>query len=84
MDVRRAAKMPPFGQLIAIIVESKKESLLKEFCDTLARNVPSVHGARIMGPIVAQLYQVRGFYRMRFLIAGDARAYLQPIVKKWL
>lgn len=84
MNVRRVAKMPPFGQLIAIIVESKKESLLKEFCDTLARNVPSVHGARIMGPIVAQLYQVRGFYRMRFLIAGDARAYLQPIVKKWL
>ena len=84
MAVRRAAKMPPFGQLIAIIVESKNESLLKEFCETLARQKPNVNGARIMGPIVAQMYQVRGFYRMRFLIAGDARAYLQPIVKKWL
>ena len=84
MAVRRAAKMPPFGQLIAIIVESKNESLLKEFCETLARQKPNVNGARIMGPIVAQMYQVRGFFRMRFLIAGDARAYLQPIVKKWL
>jgi primosomal protein N' (replication factor Y) len=82
--VRRAAKMPPFGQLIAIIVESKNESLLKRFCETLAVQKPNVNGARIMGPIVAQMYQVRGFYRMRFLIAGDARAYLQPIVKKWL
>ena len=84
MDVRRAAKMPPFGQLIAIIVESKKESLLKDFCETLARQRPNVNGARIMGPIVAQMYQIRGFYRMRFLIAGDACAYLQPIVKKWM
>ncbi len=84
MNVRRVAKMPPFGQLIAIIVESKNESLLKKFCETLARQKPSVNGARIMGPIVAQMYQVRGFYRMRFLIAGDARAYLQPIVRKWL
>ena len=84
MAVRRAAKMPPFGQLIAIIVESKNETLLKKFCETLAAQKPNVNGARIMGPIVAQMYQVRGFYRMRFLIAGDARAYLQPIVKKWL
>ncbi len=84
MAVRRAAKMPPFGQLIAIIVESKNESLLKKFCEKLAAQRPNVNGARIMGPIVAQMYQVRGFYRMRFLIAGDARAYLQPIVKKWL
>ncbi|MBP5485365.1 MAG: primosomal protein N' [Alphaproteobacteria bacterium] len=84
MDVRRAAKMPPFGQLIALIIESKKEPLLKDFCETLVRQKPNVNGARIMGPIVAQMYQVRGFYRMRFLIAGDARAYLQPIVKKWL
>jgi len=84
MAVRRAAKMPPFGQLIAIIVESKNESLLKKFCETLVSQRPNVNGARIMGPIVAQMYQVRGFYRMRFLIAGDARAYLQPIVKKWL
>jgi len=84
MNVRRVAKMPPFGQLIAVIVESKNESLLKKFCDDLATKVPNARGARIMGPIVAQLYQVRGFYRMRFLIAGDARAYLQPIVKQWL
>jgi len=84
MEVRRTAKMPPFGQLIAIIVESKKESLLKDFCNKLSQNMPNVNGAHIMGPIVAQMYQVRGFYRMRFLIAGDARAYLQPIVKEWL
>ena len=84
MDARRAAKMPPFGQLIAVIVESKKESVLKKFCDDLARNAPNVNGARIMGPVMAQIYVARNWYRMRFLISGDARAHLQPLVKIWL
>ena len=84
MDSRRAAKMPPFGQLIAVIVESKKESVLKKFCDDLAHNVPNVNGARIMGPVMAQVYVARNWYRMRFLISGDARAHLQPLVTLWL
>jgi len=84
MNARRSAKMPPFGQLIAVIVEGKQEASLKKFCDELSRAVPNVANVRIMGPVMAQLYQVRGFYRMRFLICGDARAALQPIVKLWL
>lgn len=84
MDARRGAKMPPFGQLIAIILESQKESVLKQFCDALAAATPNVRGAKIMGPVMAQMYQVRGWFRMRFLIMGDERAALQPIVKQWL
>lgn len=84
MDARRSAKMPPFGQLVAVVLECKNESRLKQFCDELAHNIPNANGVRIMGPIVAQLYQIRGFYRMRFLICGDARMALQPIVKLWL
>ena len=84
MDARRSAKMPPFGQLIAVIIECKKESVLKTFCDDLARNIPNVNGARIMGPVMAQIYVARNWYRMRFLISGDARAHLQPLVKLWL
>ncbi len=84
MDARKSAKMPPFGQLVAVIVECKNESKLKKFCDELAQSVPNASGVRIMGPIVAQMYQVRGFYRMRFLVCGDARSALQPIVKLWM
>jgi primosomal protein N' len=35
MESRRAAKMPPFGQLIAVIIESDKESTLKQYCAKL-------------------------------------------------
>ena len=84
MDARCAAKMPPFGQLVALIIESKKENTLKQFCDDLACAKPTANGVRIMGPVMAQIYQVRGMYRMRFLVAGDEKALLQPLVKTWI
>ena len=84
MDARRAAKMPPFGSLIAVVIECKNESVLKQFCDEMARAAPKANGARIMGPVMAQIYVARNWYRMRFLVSGDARAHLQPLVRLWM
>ena len=84
MESRRAAQMPPFGQLIAVIVESDKETTLKKYCTDLSCVAPALNGGKIMGPIAAQIYQIRNWYRMRFLVAGSARANLQPIVRAWL
>lgn len=84
MASRRMAQMPPYGQLIAIIVEGEKESVLQRFCAELSAAAPALTGAKIMGPITAQIYQVRSWYRMRFLIAGGPHANLQPVVSHWL
>lgn len=84
MESRRMAQMPPFGQLIAVIVEADKESTLKKYCAELSHVAPTLNGGKIMGPIAAQIYQIRNWYRMRFLVSGNARANLQPIVRAWL
>ena len=84
MESRRAAQMPPFGQLIAVIIEADKESTLKKYCNELANVAPQLNGGKIMGPIAAQIYQIRNWYRMRFLVSGNARANLQPVVRAWL
>ena len=84
MESRRAAQMPPFGQLIAVIVEADKETALKKYCAELLHAAPTLNGGKIMGPIAAQIYQIRNWYRMRFLVSGNARANLQPIVRAWL
>lgn len=84
MSARRVAQMPPYGQLIAIIIEGQRESVLNQFCADLAARAPVLHGAKIMGPIAAQVYQIRNWYRMRFLVAGAKNANLQPIVAKWI
>jgi primosomal protein N' (replication factor Y) len=84
MESRSIAKMPPYGQLIAVVVEAQKENVLKKYCNDLIAHAPELKGGKIMGPIAAQLYQIRNWYRMRFLVAGDERANLQPVVKQWL
>ena len=85
LENRRKAKMPPFGQLISVIVEARKEDVLTDFCKKLAASRPNIAGGKILGPIPAELYQVRNWYRMRFLVSGDDEsAALQPVVKIWL
>lgn len=84
MAARRVAQMPPYGQLIAVIIEGQRESTLTQFCADLAAVAPVLHGAKIMGPIAAQVYQIRNWYRMRFLVTGGKNANLQPIVAKWI
>ena len=84
MSGRKMAKMPPYGSLIAIIVEGEKEQVLQRFCADLAAVAPRVTGAKIMGPITAQIYQIRNWYRMRFLVSGARNADLQSLVARWL
>ncbi len=84
MESRKNAKMPPYGQLIAVVVEADKETTLKRYCEQLSNAAPQLNGGKIMGPIAAQIYQIRNWYRMRFLVAGEAKANLQPIVRDWL
>ncbi len=81
---RKMANMPPYGQLIAVIVEGQRESALQMYCNALRDAIPNLNGAKIMGPITAQIYQIRNWYRMRFLVAGPRNANLQPIVSRWL
>ena len=81
---RKMANMPPYGQLIAVIVEGQRESTLQSYCNALRDSVPNLKGAKIMGPITAQIYQIRNWYRMRFLVAGPRNANLQPVVSHWL
>jgi primosomal protein N' (replication factor Y) len=84
MESRKMAKMPPHGNLIAVIIEANKESVLKKYCEQLANATPTFENGKIMGPIAAQIYQIRNWYRMRFLVSGDVNTHLQPVVKYWL
>lgn len=84
MAGRKAAQMPPYGMLIAVIIEGEKEAVLHKYCQDLAAAAPIIHGAKIMGPITAQIYQIRNWYRMRFLVAGGMNMALQTVIMLWL
>ena len=79
--------LPQMGlwlNMFLLPLESDKENTLKKYCTQLSNVAPNLSGGKIMGPIAAQIYQIRNWYRMRFLVSGDARANLQPIVRNWL
>ncbi len=84
IESRKAAAMPPFGLLVAIIIEGKSESVLQKYVADLSNAAPVLNGGKIMGPINAQIYQIRNWYRVRFLVSGGANADLQSVIKKWL
>jgi len=81
---RRAAGMPPYGQLIAVIVEGKNESALQKFCAGLAACAPRADGVKAFGPIPAQIYQIRNWFRMRFLVSAPERVRVQEFVQHWM
>jgi primosomal protein N' (replication factor Y) len=84
LEGRRAAGMPPYGQLVALIVEGQKETTLQNYCAALAASAPHAEKVKVFGPIPAQIYQIRNWFRIRFLISAPERVKIQEFVKVWM
>ncbi len=83
-ETRARGGLPPFGRLAAIIVSGPDEAELDNFCASLARAIPQVDGAQILGPAPAPLALLRGKFRRRFLIMSKRSIAPQGIAKEWL
>jgi primosomal protein N' (replication factor Y) (superfamily II helicase) len=81
---RRAAAMPPFGRLAALIVSGRDEAAVDAASRALARAAHAIDGVRILGPAPAPLAMLRGRHRRR-LLAHSGRAFaLSAYVRDWL
>ncbi len=83
-ETRARGHLPPFGRLAAIIISGPDESELDNFCASLARAIPQIEGAQILGPAPAPLALLRGKFRRRFLIMSKRAIAPQGIAKEWL
>ncbi len=81
---RRAAGMPPFARLAAIILSGHKEAEVIRTARLLASHASLLSPLRLLGPSPAPLYRLRGKYRYRLLISGSRGDRLQPIIRRWL
>lgn len=87
LDGRRAAHMPPYGRLIALILSGPDENRVLEVSRSLAKKVPQSRdggGPRVLGPAPAPLAVVRGRHRMRFLVQGARGPEIARFVQGWL
>jgi primosomal protein N' (replication factor Y) len=83
-EERRAAGMPPFGRLAAVILSGGDAQEVDSLAATLARSAPHQPGLQVLGPAPAPLAQLRGRHRRRFLVKARRDIALQPVLRAWL
>ncbi|SEF53443.1 replication restart DNA helicase PriA [Thalassococcus halodurans] len=85
-DERRAAGMPPFGRMAAIILSSTDVQEVFDLGNALARNDAALRriGAQVFGPAPAPIARVRGRHRVRLLVKADKGAPLQAALADWV
>jgi primosomal protein N' (replication factor Y) len=81
---RRAASMPLFGRLAALIVSGRDEAAVDATARALARSAPVAEGVRVLGPAPAPLAMLRGRHRRRLLAHSPRSFALSGYVRDWL
>jgi primosomal protein N' (replication factor Y) len=81
---RRAAGLPPFGRLAAIVVSGLERSEAQGYAAAFRRAAPDDPAVSVLGPAEAPLAVVRGRHRWRLLVQAPRSANLQAYVRKWL
>lgn len=84
LSSRKAADMPPFSRLAALVVEGKQEAKVSAVCKQLSQAASKQPLVVIMGPAPAPLFMLRGAYRYRFLIKADRKINLPDFLKSWV
>ncbi|PVB61363.1 primosomal protein N' [Labrenzia sp. 011] len=84
VDARRAAGLPPFGRLAAVVVSGPDRTFAEGYARALARAAPDDQAVTLLGPAEAALAMVRGRYRFRLLAMAPRQFDLQSYLRNWL
>jgi primosomal protein N' (replication factor Y) len=83
-DARRAAAMPPFGRLAAIVVSSEDQAEASAAARMIGRAAPRVEHMAVFGPAPAPLAMLRGRHRLRLLVHAARAVPVQDVIRDWL
>jgi primosomal protein N' (replication factor Y) len=84
IDARKAAMLPPFGRLVALLVSASSREAAESYARSLARAAPAAQKIEVLGPAEAPLAVIRGRYRFRLLVKAAREADLQAYLRLWL
>jgi len=81
---RRAAGLPPFGRLAAILISGGDGPATKAYAKAFARAAPADPEVSVLGPAEAPLSLLRGRFRWRLLVKSPRGTDLQGYLRLWL
>ncbi len=85
LDRRKLAKMPPIGNLAALVLSALNERELNDFCLALKHAAPKHDEIIVKGPADSPIYIINDRFRKRFLIsAANKKISLQKYLYQWL
>ncbi len=84
IESRRAAGLPPFGRLAAVVISGPDRLFAEGYARALARAAPHDQAVTLLGPAEAALAMVRGRYRFRLLTMAPRQFDLQSYLRHWL
>jgi primosomal protein N' (replication factor Y) len=83
-EARRAAAMPPFGRLAAIVVSAEDSSEAETVARRIGHAAPQTEGMAVFGPAPAPLAMLRGRHRQRLLVHARRSLDVQDVIRDWL
>lgn len=84
IDARRAAGLPPFGRMAAIIISGPDKAFTYGYARAVLRAAPGDPAITVLGPAEAALAMVRGRHRYRLLALAPRNVDLQGYLRSWL
>lgn len=83
-SARERHHMPPYGQLVSVILSGIDLAHVMEQGRRLAAKAPGLADVIFMGPAPAPLSRIRGRHRARLLVHAKKRGGIQRIIADWL
>ena len=84
LNTRKESGLPPFKKLCSLMLVSKNEKKLNDFCRKMKVNVEPSNEFEVLGPAPPFISYVRGKHRKRFIVRCSRNKNIQKFVSMWL
>ena len=89
IEYRRAMGLPPFNAMGEIVLSlpdedmlASRSNILEKYLNDFLNNQDSKYGFELYGPVQAPIYELRGRYRMQFIIKAVNKSAMNAIFEQ--